>query len=125
LSELEVETFRSCGISSPKAGYIKAVSQAVSDGHLEGIDSLSDDDAINVLIKLKGVGRWTAEMILIFALGREDVWPSDDAGLLRAAKNLYSTQTVDEFKLLGDRFKPYRSHAACYLWSSLDSSGKL
>jgi DNA-3-methyladenine glycosylase II len=58
-------------------------------------------------------------MILIFSLGREDVWPCDDAGLLRAAKKLYSTQTIEEFKLLGDRFKPYRSHAAWYLWCSL------
>ena len=72
-------------------------------------------------MSLKSVGRWTAEMILIFSLGREDVWSCDDAGLLRAAKNLYGIHGVDDFIALGERFKPFRTHAAWYLWSSLDS----
>jgi len=62
----------------------------------------------------------TAEMLLIFSLGREDVWPLDDAGLLKAAKNLYGIQDVEGFIDLGERFKPFRTYAAWYLWASLD-----
>lgn len=118
---LDVEAFRGCGISSAKSGYIKSISQSAIEGYLDNIETLSDDEAIKALVKLKGVGRWTAEMILIFALGREDVWPSDDAGLLRAARMLYGVQDVEAFIELGVRFKPYRTHAAWYLWGSLSS----
>lgn len=120
LASLDIESFRSCGISSQKAGYIKGISEAALAGQIDDINHLNDDDAIKALVKLKGVGRWTAEMILIFSLGREDVWPSDDAGLLRAANKLYGTQNVDEFVALGERFKPFRTHLAWYLWCSLD-----
>ena len=76
---------------------------------------------MNALVRLKGVGRWTAEMILIFSMGREDVWPVDDAGLLRVAKKLYGIQDVEGFIEFGERFRPYRTHAAWYLWASLDN----
>jgi DNA-3-methyladenine glycosylase II len=121
LIDLDIEAFRSCGISKAKTGYIKLIAEATLAGHLENIELLPDDEVIKALTNLKGVGCWTAEMILIFALGREDVWPSDDAGLIRAAKRLYGIQSVVEFIALGDRFKPYRSLAAWYLWCSLDS----
>ncbi len=119
LTALDAEMIRGCGISSSKVGYIKSISQAALDGALDNIEALSDDEAIKALVKLKGVGRWTAEMILIFALGREDVWPCDDAGLLRAANKLYGVNGVSEFNVLGERFKPYRTHVAWYLWRSL------
>jgi DNA-3-methyladenine glycosylase II len=122
LSHLNIEAFRACGISSRKADYIKGMAEAVLNGQLEHIADLNDADAIKELVSLKGVGRWTAEMILIFSLGREDVWPVDDAGLLRVAKNLYGIQGVDDFIALGERFKPFRTHAAWYLWASLDKS---
>jgi len=83
LSVLDVAAFRSCGISFRKANYIKGIAEAASDGEISHIADLNDDDAIKALVKLKGVGRWTAEMIFIFSLGREDIWPVDDAGLLR------------------------------------------
>lgn len=120
LLSLDIDTIRSCGISSQKANYIQGICEAALSGQLDSIDNLSDDDAIKALVKLKGVGRWTAEMILIFSLGREDVWPTDDAGLLRAAKALYGIQDVEGFITLGERFRPYRTHSAWYLWSSLD-----
>jgi DNA-3-methyladenine glycosylase II len=122
LSTLDVDTFRTCGISSQKARYIIGLADASLSGQLENIDNLNDEDAIKALVTLKGVGRWTAEMILIFSLGREDVWPCDDAGLLRVAKKLYGLQDVAGFITLGERFKPYRTHAAWYLWASLDKS---
>jgi len=121
LLTLEVDTFRACGISTSKAGYIKGISEAALAGKIDSISDLSNDEAIKALLKLKGVGCWTAEMILIFSLGREDVWPRDDAGLLRAANKLYGVQVVEAFLKLGERFKPYRSHAAWYLWRSLDN----
>lgn len=119
LSILAVDKYRTCGISSRKAEYIMGISEATLDGKIRFIADLSDEDAIKSLVRLKGVGQWTAEMILIFSLGREDVWPCDDAGLLRAAKSLYDVQGADDFKALGERFKPYRSHAAWYLWSGM------
>jgi DNA-3-methyladenine glycosylase II len=121
LIALDADMIRGCGISSSKVGYINSISQAALDGALDNIEALSDDEAIKALVKLKGVGRWTAEMILIFALGREDVWPCDDAGLLRAANKLYGVQGVSEFISLGERFRPYRSLAAWYFWGSLDN----
>ncbi len=120
LSHLDTEAFRACGISFRKADYIKGIAGVALQGKLEHVADLSDQDAIKELCKLKGVGRWTAEMILIFSMGREDVWPVDDAGLLRVAKNLYSVLDVNGFIELGERFKPYRTHAAWYLWASLD-----
>jgi len=122
LIALDIDSFRGCGISSQKAKYIQGISEAALGGQLDSISDLSDDDAVKALVKLKGVGRWTAEMILIFSMGREDVWPIDDAGLLRVAKNLYGIQGVDDFIDLGERFKPYRTHAAWYMWASLDKS---
>ncbi len=121
LSSLDVDTFRTCGISTPKARYIIGIVEAALSGQLENFDNLSDEDSIKSLVKLKGVGRWTAEMILIFSLGREDVWPCDDAGLLRVAKNLFGIQNVAGFIDLGERFRPYRTHVAWYLWASLDT----
>jgi len=121
LIELDIEAYRSCGFSNAKASYVKSISQATLDGYLDNIDHLPDDEVIKTLTKLKGVGRWTAEMILIFALGREDIWPCDDAGLIRSAKSLYGIQHLDEFMSIGDRFKPFRSHAAWYLWCHLDT----
>lgn len=122
LSDLSVESYRACGISTRKAEYIRGISEAELRGQFEHIADLGDDDAIKELSKLRGVGRWTAEMLLIFSLGREDVWPVNDAGLLKAANRLYGTQSVDDFIALGERFKPYRTHAAWYLWASLDKS---
>lgn len=117
---LKTESFRACGISGQKASYIKEISRAAKAGSLNNIRKLADDDAIKTLVGLKGVGNWTAQMVLIFALGRDDVWPHDDAGLIRAAKNLYGIKKADDFISLGDRFRPYRSFAAWYLWCSLD-----
>lgn len=120
LLALDTEAIRSCGISGRKADYIKSISAATINGALDNLETLPDEEAIISLVTLKGVGRWTAEMILIFSLGREDVWPCDDAGLLRSAKKLYGTANLDEFIKLGERFKPFRTHAAWYLWASLD-----
>ncbi len=117
---MSVDDLRAVGLSHPKARYLLAISESAAEGGLDGIGALCNEDAIDRLSSLPGVGRWTAEMVLIFALGRQDVWPLDDAGLLRAAKRLYGVGNERSFAALGGRFHPWRSHAAWYLWRSLD-----
>ena len=117
---LDVESFRSCGISRQKASYIKSISDAALNEELNNIEDQSDDELIKALMKFKGVGIWTAQMVLIFACGREDVWSSKDSGLMRSARNLYNVQSEEEFISLGERFRPYRSYASWYLWSAID-----
>ncbi len=121
LFALDIESYRSCGISRQKASYLKSISEAALNGELDSIEGKTDDEIVEILTRIKGVGEWTAQMVLIFACGHQDIWASKDAGLLRAARKLYNIQTVEEFIELGERFKPYRSHAAWYLWSVVDS----
>ena len=121
LSVLEVDSYRSCGISRQKAGYLKSISEAALNGELDNIIDKHDHEIIDALTKIKGVGIWTAQMVLIFACGHQDIWASKDVGLLRAARKLYDIQTVEEFIELGERFRPYRSHAAWYLWCVVDT----
>ena len=124
LMVLDVDFFRKCGISRRKAESLHVISRAVHAGELDNISNYPYDNMLEKLLSLKGVGPWTAQMVLIFALGREDIWPHNDAGLLRASKKLYNAATVADFIALGERFAPYRSHAAWYLWCSLDSKMK-
>lgn len=121
LSVLDVDSYRSCGISKQKAGYLKSISEAALSGELDNILDKPDYEIIAALTKIKGVGMWTAQMVLIFACGHQDIWASKDVGLLRAARKLYNVQTVEEFIDLGERFRPYRSYAAWYLWCVVDS----
>ena len=120
LASLNDDDFRGCGISYQKQKYIRAICEAASDGYFDEIVRLNDDDSIAKLCKIKGIGLWTAQMVLIFSFGRPDVWPHSDAGLIRATKMLYHINNMYDFMVLGERFKPYRSHAAWYLWRSLD-----
>jgi DNA-3-methyladenine glycosylase II len=124
LSAIDVETYRSCGISKQKAGYLKSISDAALNGELDNIVDKPADEIIDALTKFKGVGIWTAQMVLIFACGHQDIWASKDVGLLRSARKLYNIQTVEEFIELGERFRPYRSHAAWYLWCVVDTKPK-
>jgi DNA-3-methyladenine glycosylase II len=121
LLALDIDSIRACGISARKAESIQDISRAAQAGDLDYLTVIPYDDVLAKLLKLKGVGLWTAQMVLIFALGREDVWPDNDAGLLKAARRLYNVQDPAGFIALGERFKPYRSHAALYLWCSLDT----
>lgn len=103
------EELRSVGLSAPKARYLRAISHAEIAGHLKNLGELTDEQVVARLCDLPGVGRWTAEMVMIFALGRDDVWPVDDAGLLRAAKALYGVSVSDDLPALGMSFRPWRS----------------
>lgn len=119
------ETFRTqIGLSLQKIAYIKDLSARVSDGrlNLEVLSELPDEDIINELVKVKGIGRWTAEMFLIFCLGREDIMPVRDLGIRKAMKKLYDLAQLPSPSYILDKsssWSPYRSIASWYLWKSI------
>ncbi len=119
---IDIEKLRSAGMSYSKGQYVKNIAKAFRDGELivEKIIKLSDEEVIKELTKIKGIGKWTAEMTLIFTLKREDVFSIGDAGLKRAIKNLYNLKDEKEILKLSQKWKPKRSHASWYLWRSLE-----
>ena len=115
---------RSAGVSPQKARYLKDLSSRVLDGtvDLKAVRSMEDEAVIEHLTQITGVGRWTAEMVLIFALGRPDVLPVDDYGLARAVKVAYGRRqlpTPDRLRKIAEPWRPYRSVGTWYLWQSL------
>lgn len=122
------EAFRQTGMSRPKIRYIKNLSEAVLSGavKLDAFDGMENDDIIQSLAAVKGIGEWTAEIFLIFSLGREDVFSAGDGGLQRAVKKLYSLDDVPPKPRLleiSEKWKPYRTYASLYLWKSLNQPG--
>ena len=116
---------RAAGFSRPKVMFIKDLASHVSDGRLDlrGLKKHPDDEVMRQLIAVKGIGRWTAEIFLMFRLGRQDVFPADDLGLMNAVQRAYGLRTRPDAKRLrkmGEAWQPYRSVAAWYLWQSLD-----
>ncbi|MBI2570947.1 MAG: methylated-DNA--[protein]-cysteine S-methyltransferase [Candidatus Schekmanbacteria bacterium] len=115
------ERLRSCGLSARKATYICDLAAQAADGRLD-LDSLArldDDEVVRRLVALKGIGRWTVEMLLIFYLKRLDVFPVDDLGLRNAMCRLYALAAppqVDELRKLAEPWRPFRSLATWYLW---------
>lgn len=115
---------RKCGISSAKARYIKNVARAFIAGHLNRahLIRMSDAEVHRCLIAIKGVGPWTVEMFLIFALGRPDIFSPGDVGLQNAILAHYGKKpTPALMKKLSARWSPYRSYACRSLWKSLDN----
>ncbi len=123
LLKTDVEKLRSAGMSYSKASYIKNIAEAFKNGDLDIkiLRKMSDEEVKKELIKIKGVGNWTAEMILIFTFKREDVFSLGDAGLRRAIKNLYKIEKDAEILALSEKWKPKRSFACWYLWKSLEN----
>jgi DNA-3-methyladenine glycosylase II len=117
-----LEMLRKAGLSMAKAKYIIELATRVNDGRLNFnvLRHQSDDDVIAALTELPGIGRWTAEMFLIFGLKRPDVLAIADVGLQRAARLLYGDTA--ELEIVGQAWKPYRSVASWYLWKHLDSN---
>lgn len=118
------DELRKAGLSYQKISYIKNVSRAVSAGELDfkKFPALTDEEIIALLTKIKGVGRWTAEMFLMFTLGREDIFSHGDLGLKNAIQRLYglrkhpSTKTAER---ISKKWRPHRTLACRYLWASL------
>jgi DNA-3-methyladenine glycosylase II len=121
IAKSAVETLRSLGLTEAKAVCLRQVAELAILGDLARLQKLADDEIKTRLTSIRGIGAWTADMFLIFCLAREDVWPISDAGLRSAGRQLYGVQTRLSLLELGDRFRPFRSLAAIYLWKSLEN----
>src|SRR2546421_6184634 len=122
LLPFDFERLRTLGLSTPKARYIRNLLEHVYSGQLqlEILSELDDEEVIRQLTAVKGIGRWTAEMCLIFTLGRLDVLPADDLGLmdgLRSAYKLEARPTRKQVLAHGEAWRPYRTIATWYLWA--------
>ncbi len=119
---------RAAGLSGSKVTYIKALAKAMDQKKLDfnKIRKLADEEVITELIQHKGIGRWTAEMFLIFSLGRPDVFSIGDGGLKSALTKIYKPKNLEPKTLerITDKWKPFRSIASLYLWASLDNEPK-
>ena len=129
LSRLTFEQLRSAGLSSQKATYLHDLAAKAADGtvQLKLIGRRKDEEVIEELIQVKGIGRWTAQMFLIFSLGRPDVFPPDDLGIKVALRNLYGLAelpTKAEAHALAAPWTPHSTFATWYLWRSLDLAKK-
>ncbi|NJL38544.1 MAG: DNA-3-methyladenine glycosylase 2 family protein [Leptolyngbyaceae cyanobacterium RM2_2_4] len=122
------ETLRGVGISRPKVVYLKDLAQKVLDGlpAMAELAEMEDEAIIQTLIQVKGIGRWSAQMLLIFRLGRLDILPVDDLGVRAGIRKLYQLDELPSKKaveLIGQKWKPYGAIASWYLWRSLDMKG--
>jgi DNA-3-methyladenine glycosylase II len=120
------ETLRGVGLSRQKIGYLRDLAERVATGDvpLDHIETLGDDDAIAALTRVKGVGRWTAQMFLMFRLGRPDVLPDLDLGVQTAIQRAYRLRkrpAPKDVLRIGAPWAPWRSVASWYLWRSLEN----
>jgi DNA-3-methyladenine glycosylase II len=127
LMAVDGEKLREAGLSWAKVGFLKDLAERVDDGRLdlERLTELSDEDVIAELIAIKGVGRWTAEMFLIFHLGRPDVVSMGDLGIRRAVKVAYGMDELPDLtrmERISEPWRPHRTLACLYLWRSLDNT---
>ena len=119
------EVLRAAGLSGAKAACLRALADAAGSGQLrlDAVKRMGDDELVEHLSAVKGIGRWTAEMFLIFTLGRLDVWPVGDYGVRKGyafAYGLPDLPTPRQLTPLGDPFRPYRSVAAWYCWRAVE-----
>jgi len=123
--KLKDEKMRNSGMSYSKIKYIKDLAQKVEKGEidLKKLDKLSDEQVIEELVKVKGIGKWTAEMFLIFSLKRTDVFSHGDLGLNNAIKRIYKMEKYSQTAVekIVSKWSPYKSYAALILWRSLDN----
>jgi DNA-3-methyladenine glycosylase II len=118
------DQIRAVGFSRPKVAFIKDLAARVLDGRLDlkGLKKHPDDEVMRQLVAVKGIGRWTAEIFLMFRLGRPDILPADDLGLMNAVHRAYRLRKRPDPKKLrkmSELWSPHRSVAAWYLWQSL------
>lgn len=120
---LDDASLRACGFSRQKAGYARSLAEKVRDGAFDfaRLAEADDDTAQAALLSLKGIGRWSSEVYLLFALGRADIWPAADLGLQIAVGDelgLGARPAEPELRLMGEAWRPWRSVAACLFWQS-------
>ena len=120
------DRLRGVGLSSQKLGYLRDLCRRIVEGELplDVLDRMDDEAVIENLTQVKGIGRWTAEMFLIFRLERPDVLPVGDLGIVRAVQRAYKLRKApspDRLTRIGEAWRPYRSVACWYLWASLNN----
>jgi DNA-3-methyladenine glycosylase II len=125
LRRFQPEDFRAVGISPQKARYLRDLAEKTHAGEVRiaELAARSNDEVIAELTRIKGIGRWTAQMLLIFSLGRLDVFPGDDFGIRTAVKRLYRKRTLPgpkQLKRFERLWQPYGSIACWYCWRSLE-----
>lgn len=120
LEQVELESIQKCGMSLRKAGYIKGIANAAitKTVDFQNLHNLSDKEVIEELVKLKGVGEWTAEMLLIHSLQRPNILSYKDLGIRRGIMRLYNIEKLPEkdFEQYRERYSPYCTVASIYLW---------
>jgi DNA-3-methyladenine glycosylase II len=127
LLEASTEDLRGAGLSGRKVEYLRDLAAHVLSGELEldRLDELSDERAIEEIVAVRGLGRWTAEMFLLFHLQRPDILSGGDLGIRKAIQVEYGLEEMpspEEAERLGERWSPYRSLASLYLWESLHNA---
>ena len=121
------ETLRACGLSRSKTAALKDLAAKTLDGTVpsgRALARMSDEEIIERLTAVRGIGRWTVEMLLLFELGRLDVWPVADYGVQKGFAKTFGRRklpTKKQFLRIGEKWRPYRSVAAWYFWRALDS----
>ncbi len=126
VNKLSFSTLKRCGLSRQKVKGIKDLAKKIIDREFEPhlIKKMNDEEAILYLSKLRQIGRWSAEMILLFTFNRSNIWPLQDIGLLRAISNNYNKKYFPPKRFLNKlykKFSPYCSVATWYLWRSIDN----
>ena len=115
------EEIASCGLTRPKASYILGVANQADEFLNQNWEDMNDTELHNHLTKFRGIGPWTAEMIMIFAFLRPDIFSPGDVGLLNAVRKLVpNLQEKEEIKIFAERWAPYRTAASWFLWRTLD-----
>ena len=122
------ETLRAAGLSRQKIGYLRDLAARVDAGDvpLHAVDAMSDDEALAALTRVKGIGRWTAQIFLMFRLGRPDVLPELDLGVQKGVQRAYGLRALPspkDVQRIAEPWAPWRTVASWYLWRSLDENG--
>ena len=124
------EVLRAAGLSRSKVAALKDLAAKTIDGTVptaRAMARMTDDEIVQRLVQVRGIGRWTVEMLLLFDLGRPDVWPVHDYGVRKGFAKIFGKRklpTPKQMVKLGARFAPYRSALAWYCWRALDEAGK-
>jgi DNA-3-methyladenine glycosylase II len=128
--DISVETLRGIGLSNAKASYIHNIARfAIEEGlDYKRLNSMGNEEIVSHLTRIKGVGKWTAEMLLMFTLGREDVFAVDDLGIQQSMKALYKLDSSnkkrfhEELLAISKKWSPYRTYACVHLWRWKDKA---
>lgn len=128
LLALDDDRLRGAGLSRQKIAYLRDLAAKTLSGELpvHTLHALTDEEVIEAIVKVKGLGRWSAEMFLMFRLRRPDVLPVDDLGIVNAIQRLYGLRKrprADRIRKIGEAWRPYRTVACWYLWRSLENEG--